>query len=336
MEEALKVFDLTMIDAYMIGVVSILFVFFWRAMERVLFKPYLKLIEAREKATVGAEEEATAAYTQAEVGEREYDAKILEARRSAMEKKLAVLAKAKIEADKIAHDATAESEKILAAARGEIRAEADTARTQLNDQAQSLANDLVAKLKQPPLIFVLTLILSLSLSPQTAFAAGGDGHSVGVSALFLPAVNFILYLFIITKLTKKPILAALHARKENMESHIKRAATSWEQAKRQLLDVQRRFNSLDKDIKEIEERIAREGTQEAAAIVQDAKEKGAALIKRTKEGAEAERRAVELALRNELAQEVLQIASNKLSKEISSESDRPLRDRALEGIRAIG
>jgi len=151
-EALLKTFDLTVVDGYMILVVAVLFVILWKALEKTLFIPYIRLIEARERATVGVEEEANAAYSKAEVGERDYLLKIADARKIAMEKKLAIVAKAKGEAAKIADDATKEAERILLSARAEIKKDAEAARKATLLNAEELANDLVSKLKQPPAI----------------------------------------------------------------------------------------------------------------------------------------------------------------------------------------
>lgn len=161
------------------------------------------------------------------------------------------------------------------------------------------------------------------------------GHTPSVSDLALPAINFLIYIVLMVKLLKRPIADQLHARKEAIESYIKRAAMQWDQARRQLLDVQRRFSGLDTELRELANRIEADGKKEATAMVADAKTRAEIIIKRAHESAEAERKSAETQIRHELAQEVVRLASEKLAKELNSETDRPLRERALEGLRAI-
>ncbi|GEM_PF-2935648 len=166
--------------------------------------------------------------------------------------------------------------------------------------------------------------------------AAGDGHAPGVSTLLLPVFNFALYLVLMFLILKGPISTLLRARRDNLEAHIKRAAMHWDQARKQLLEVQRRFQTLDGDIKELSERIAIEAKKEGETLVADAKEHALMTIKRANEGALAERKTAENQVRAELAQAVLKLASEKLTKDMNQDTDRPLRERALDGIRALG
>lgn len=178
-------------------------------------------------------------------------------------------------------------------------------------------------------------LISTATIPSFAFASDAAAHHPSVSDLILPAMNFALFLVIMVKLLKTPLQTQLRARKDNVESHIKRAAMQWDRARRQLLDVQRRFHSLDGEMKELTMRIASEGKKEAQGIVADAKSKADAIIRRAKDSSESERKTTEAQIRVELAQAVLKLASEKLSKEITESSDKQHRERALEGLRAI-
>ncbi len=157
MEALLKTFDLTPVDGYMILVVAVLFVLLWRTLDRVLFTPYLNLIDAREQATVGVEAEAQKAYVKAEVGAQEYEGKIGEARRIAMEKKLVVLDSAKKEADSIVEAAENQAEKIILAAREQTKRDAEAAKKSAFVTAEALAVEMTAKLRTPPTVVETSL-----------------------------------------------------------------------------------------------------------------------------------------------------------------------------------
>ncbi len=150
MESVLKIFDMTPIDLYMILVVGALFIFLWKTLDSVLFAPYLKLIAAREQATIGVEEEAQKAYVKAEVGIKDYEAKVAETRRAAIAKKLVVIEEAKKKADTIINSAKEEAAKMTSDAKSKLWNEAESSRRLVLSQADSLAAEMVAKLKVAP------------------------------------------------------------------------------------------------------------------------------------------------------------------------------------------
>jgi len=155
--EILKTFDLDLLDGYMILVCAALFVVLWLVLEKILFIPFLNLIAAREKATVGVEADAQDAYQKAQVGERDYQSKITEARQIAMEKKLKELDLAKKESDAIILKAESEAEQLVSAAKAETKINAEKARKDTMAQAESLASELTSKLKEPPSIVGISL-----------------------------------------------------------------------------------------------------------------------------------------------------------------------------------
>ncbi len=185
---------------------------------------------------------------------------------------------------------------------------------------------------------VISLISAVGLAnmllPGVAMA-GDAAHGPSVNDLLFPAINFSLYLALMAKLLSGPVTIQLRARRDNMESFIKRAAMQWDQAKRQLLDVQRRFTNLDTELKELSARIQMEGEKEAAQVIADAETQAKGVLHRAKQSALAEANALEAEIRKDLAEEIVRLASEKLSKEINQDSDLPLRQRALDGLNGV-
>ena len=150
MEGILKIFDITPIDLNMIIAVGVLFVILWQVLDKSLFAPYLNLIDAREQATIGVEEEAQKAYVKAEVGSRDYEAKVAEARKNAMQKKLVAMDDAKKRAEAILNTAKEQAAQITAESKAKVWADAESSRREALSQAEGLAVDMVAKLKVAP------------------------------------------------------------------------------------------------------------------------------------------------------------------------------------------
>lgn len=150
MEGVLKIFDMTPVDLYMILVVGVGFIILWQILSAVLFNPFLELTAAREQATIGVEEEAQLNYVKAEVGSREYEAKVSEARKIAYQKKIALIDEAKKKSDDILNAAKEEAANITAQAKASLANEAEGSRKQVMSQVEALAADMVAKLKTAP------------------------------------------------------------------------------------------------------------------------------------------------------------------------------------------
>lgn len=157
MEAILKTFDLTLIDGYLIPVGALFFYILWKLLGKSLFMPYLALIEAREKATVGAEEDARDAENKINMHEEEYGFKISEARSQSVEKKLARIQQARVEAGRIISEAERKAEEQILKTRENLNVELEKARTNVFAEAENLAEELSIKLLTPPVVASATL-----------------------------------------------------------------------------------------------------------------------------------------------------------------------------------
>ena len=149
MADLLKLFDLVPRDVPMILICAILFVALWKVLGRVLFDPYLNLIEAREAATQGAQGLSHDKLKQADTLLEEYNSKLSDHRQRLIQDKLSKTLAAKAEADKLIHKTEDEARAKLSATKEEIKQQEIRARQDLNQQAAALAEIIVRKLKTP-------------------------------------------------------------------------------------------------------------------------------------------------------------------------------------------
>lgn len=149
MAEFLKNFDLVPFDVLMIVVCAVLFLGLWKFLDKVLFGPYLGLIEAREKLTIGAGDTATAERAKAKSLTEEYEQKLMAARVSAMEKKLGAISKAKTEADSIVEKSEHSSQELLRSVRWEMAKKIDEMRGKAFGEVDSLVDMIVNRVKSP-------------------------------------------------------------------------------------------------------------------------------------------------------------------------------------------
>jgi F-type H+-transporting ATPase subunit b len=101
----------------------VLFLVLWLILSKVLFGPYLALLEARERRTAGAQHESSSLAQEGERLKAQYEAKIAEAEGAGASIK-----------ERILQEARQQREAILARAREEAATTLDRARQQLQDQ----------------------------------------------------------------------------------------------------------------------------------------------------------------------------------------------------------
>ena len=144
--EILQTFDLELKDAQMILVGIALFWIYYKVTSTLLFTPLLRLVEAREAATEGAQEGASRLEAEAARVEQEYEESLLEGRQAAVTAKLAALAKVSKEASTIVADAEAAGNRLLESERESLTQLEERLRSELESDVESLAEGLVGKL----------------------------------------------------------------------------------------------------------------------------------------------------------------------------------------------
>lgn len=135
MVEILKIFDLTPHDAMMIALWALAFLLLWRTLTDLCWQPLLRLLEAREAATVGAGARVAKLNADAEELSRSFDNEILKARIEGVKIKSAIVQEAKQSAQ--AKISAAEEAANLAG---------KNAATQLRNQAQTIENELESQI----------------------------------------------------------------------------------------------------------------------------------------------------------------------------------------------
>lgn len=149
MESFLKNFDLVPLDLAMILVCALLFVCLWRALGAVLFNPYIRLIEARERATIGATEGANSDRQKAENLMQQYEQQLMNARIAAVQAKLAVVDNAKAQAGQIIEKAEAKAQEEVRSVRWELASQKDSIKSKSLAQVQALADVILTRVRNP-------------------------------------------------------------------------------------------------------------------------------------------------------------------------------------------
>ena len=131
----------------MIFVGTILFVLLWRGLGKWVFAPYIDLVEARERATSGAKENAKQLKSDAERITQEYEKRLFEARMEGTKEKLVILDNAKKQASTLIHKAEDEANKLTEDGKGVVTGQATQARGQAMADVEKLAQSLVENIR---------------------------------------------------------------------------------------------------------------------------------------------------------------------------------------------
>ena len=113
--------------------------------DRVLFRPYLRLLDERERKTGGARTEIADLQTHAERLRAQYEEKISVAEAEARAAREAILTDARERRDAIVGSARQEAAKMLESVRAEIAKQMQTERQLAATEASAIARDMARK-----------------------------------------------------------------------------------------------------------------------------------------------------------------------------------------------
>ncbi len=124
----------------------VLFLILWLVLSRVLFRPYLGLLEERDKSTFGARRASTDLEEQGARLRAQYEQKIQEAQSRGRAMKEAILQEARLQSEQLIGKAREEAAGSLAQVRADVQRQIDSERQLAEAEADRLARDMVSKI----------------------------------------------------------------------------------------------------------------------------------------------------------------------------------------------
>lgn len=122
------------------------FLLFWFLMDKIIFKPFLGLLDERERRTEGAKAETGALIEDAERLRAEYESGMAKAQEEAAAVKEAILVDARRSREQLLTQAREEAGKMMERSRGEIRIELQKARELVLREAEAIARQMTEKI----------------------------------------------------------------------------------------------------------------------------------------------------------------------------------------------
>jgi F-type H+-transporting ATPase subunit b len=124
---------------------AILFVILWLILNKVLFQPYLKLLDERERRTTGAQHDSTELEHEGARLRAQYEEKVAQAQSLAAGERERLLQAARQEREKILAQARQEAEQILTRRRQEIATALDAERRLAAAEAATIGAEIASK-----------------------------------------------------------------------------------------------------------------------------------------------------------------------------------------------
>jgi F-type H+-transporting ATPase subunit b len=131
---------------YSLAYQIVLFLVLWFILSKVLFRPYLSLLEERERRTEGAQHDAAQLQQESVRLRAQYEEKIAQAQAAGYVAKEAILQEGRQQCEKILSDARAEAQTILDGVRREVESQIDKERQLAAAEAETLAREMVGKI----------------------------------------------------------------------------------------------------------------------------------------------------------------------------------------------
>ena len=123
----------------------ILFVVLWLILDKILFQPYLRLLEERERKTTGAQHDSADLEQEGARLRAQYQEKIAQAQTAGYAAKDAILRDARQQREKILAAARQEAKQTLERVRGEIASAMEREKRLAAAEAATVAGEMVSK-----------------------------------------------------------------------------------------------------------------------------------------------------------------------------------------------
>ncbi len=153
--------------------------------------------------------------------------------------------------------------------------------------------------------------------------------SIDVS-LIVVIINFLLLLFILSKVLYKPLKDMLTQRREKVIADIDEANKSKEEANLLAQKKDEEYKKSVVDARELRDKIKKEAEFEAEKIIQDAYDNRKSIISETEQQLVNERIKVKKELESELANLVSNLSGKVLAEKLDSSKDEELINGILD------
>jgi len=306
-------------------------------LNKLLYKPFQKVLKERETRTAGALKQAADAEKEIADGIAAYEKRLKEA-----------AVKGHEERNKLRGEAAAQEKDILAAAHVKASAELASMKTEL-EKSKTFA---LAKLKEETkaistviaekildrritaalLFFILPLIPAVAL----ASSAASGGQEGGDSGMLWKLVNFAILAAGIVIVWFKFIRKLLDNRSQDIKKALDAAKEAKDTADRKAAEYRDKLALLEKSVADVQRELALEGAAEKKRMIAEAQKAAEKLIAQARLTAEQEVKKAKAEIKKEVAELASRMAEEILKKELTGADQERLVKTYIEKMRLHG
>lgn len=168
---------------------------------------------------------------------------------------------------------------------------------------------------------LLAGILSLHLLSIDGYAAEGSSNWRPIYDLIMRWINFGIIVFVVYKYARKPFMNFLRGRKEKVAEEIEALQTRKEEMIARISQTQKDIEESDIRFKKLKDRIIQQGERKKAEIIESAQNQSKMMLEDAKRRIGTHFLNVKNELRAELIDSAMDMALERLPKEITPEDN---------------
>jgi F-type H+-transporting ATPase subunit b len=302
------------------GIILVTFLLLMAFLDRVLFRPMLRLLEEREARTHGAVEEAKALEAEAAAAITAYETRIAAARDEAAAATASVRKRAADEERAVLDRAREEANRRVGQIERDVAAAADRAGRDLAAQAREMARVIAEKVLGRP-VSVGALLFAVGLAaPGAALAAearGGGFFTSPLGAFFAHLINFAILIAVLVKFVGPKLRQFLAERRAALTKTLDEAAALKAQAEARARDYRERLARADAEIERLRAQYRADAEAERARTLAEAEQAADRIRRAAEQTAEQELAKARVALREEAARLATELAEQTVRRELT-------------------
>ncbi len=310
------------------------FVILLPILNRLLYKPVLKLLEERDEKTAGALKKAADMEREVADGVAAYEKRLKEAAIKGTEEKNRLRQEARACEKDMLDKAQATAAEEVARLKAALEKNVASARNEVKVEAFGISRSIASKMLDRNIAAML-IFFALTLAPALVMASsGGEGaaHEAG-SGMLWKVINFAILVAGIVIAWKKVIGKLLNKRSVDIETALKSADEAKKTAEKKAAEYRDKIGELERNVSNVLKELELEGASERERIIKEAEAAAIRLMEQAKATAQQEIKKAKIELRREAAEIASQLAEEILKKELTPTDQQRLVKGNIEKLR---
>ncbi|MBI5970480.1 MAG: ATP synthase F0 subunit B [Deltaproteobacteria bacterium] len=313
----------------------IAFIILLPILNRLLYKPFQKVLKEREEKTEGAMKLAANAEKEIADGIAAYEKRLKEAAVKGQEERNRLRAEAALQEKEMLDAARARASSELASMKAEIEKSKTSALAKLKEESKTISTVIAEKMLDRRLVAAL-LFFILPLIPVVALASSGGGeggHEGGGNDMLWKVINFAILVAGIVIVWFKVIRKMLDNRTQDIIKALEAAKKAKESADKLAAEYGEKLALLEESVADVQRKLAIEGEAEKKRMIAESEKAAEKLIAQARGAAEQEVKKAKYEIKKEAAELAARMAEEILKKELTGADQERLVKTYIEKLR---